>query len=85
MAASHKTNIELRDVNANYNKIAVASINKTQPNIGWETLLANLDAKTDSIDVAQPAYYDKLNALLKSISINDWKIYLKAEHPGELC
>ncbi len=78
IAASHKTNIELRDVNANFNKTAVASINKTQPNMGWETLLANLDAKTDSIDMAQPAYYDKLNALLASIPINDWKIYLTA-------
>jgi len=78
MAASHKTNIELRDVNANYHKTAVASIGKTQPNISWEALLANLDAKTDSIDMAQPAYYDKLNTLLKSISINDWKTYLKA-------
>ncbi|TWI98638.1 putative endopeptidase [Mucilaginibacter frigoritolerans] len=77
-AASHKTNIELRDVNANYHKIAVASINKTQANISWGTLLADLGATTDSIDMAQPAYYDKLNEQLKSISINDWKIYLKA-------
>jgi putative endopeptidase len=78
LAASHKTNIELRDVNANYNKTAVSSISKTQANIGWDTLLAKLDAKTDSIDMGQPGYYDRLNALLKSISINDWKIYLKA-------
>lgn len=78
IAASHKTNVELRDINANYNKIPVASISKTQPNIGWETLLANLDAKTDSIDMSQIPYYVKLNALLKSISIDDWKIYLKA-------
>jgi putative endopeptidase len=78
IASSHKTNIERRDVNANYNKEAVSSISKTQPNIGWETVLADLDAKTDSIDMAQPAYYDKLNALLKSIPIHDWKIYLKA-------
>jgi putative endopeptidase len=78
IAASHKTNIERRDVNANYNKVAVSAINKTQPNIGWGTVLANLDAKTDSIDMAQPAYYDRLNALLKSVPINDWKIYLKA-------
>ncbi len=78
LAASHKTNIEMRAIDANYHKLAVASINKTQPNLGWTTLLANLDAKTDSIDMSQPAYYDKLNALLTSIPINDWKIYLKA-------
>ncbi|MEO7531696.1 MAG: M13 family metallopeptidase [Sediminibacterium sp.] len=78
IAASHKTNIELRDVNNNYNKIGITSISQKQPNIDWTTLLANLDAKTDSIDMAQPAYYNKLNALLKSIPINDWKTYLKA-------
>ena len=78
LAAFHKTNIELRDVDANYHKVTVASINNKQPNVGWETLLGNLDARTDTIDMAQPAYYDKLNALLTSISIGDWKIYLKA-------
>ncbi len=78
LAASHKTNIELRDVNANYNKMAVADLAKRQPNIGWLNVLNDLDAKTDSIDVSQPAYYDKLNTVLKSTSISDWKIYLKA-------
>ena len=78
LAASHRTNIEMRDVNANYNKIAVADLAKKHPNISWTILLDNLGAKTDSADVSQPAYYDKLNTLLKSIPISDWKVYLKA-------
>jgi putative endopeptidase len=78
LAGSHKTNIERRDVNANYHKVAVSAISKTQPTIGWGAVLADLDAKTDSIDMAQPVYYDKLNELLTSIPVNDWKIYLKA-------
>ncbi|MEO8414912.1 MAG: M13 family metallopeptidase [Ginsengibacter sp.] len=78
IAASHKTNIELRDVTANYNKMSVADLTRRQPNIGWPNVLNELDAKTDSIDVGQPAYYDKLNSLLKSVPISDWKIYVKA-------
>ena len=78
LASSHKTNIELRDVNANYNKMAVATLAGREPVIGWPNVLTELGAKTDSIDVSQPAYYDKLNAALKSIAISDWKIYLKA-------
>lgn len=78
IAASHKTNIELRDVNANYNKVSVASISKTQPNIGWETVLADLEAKTDSIDISQLPYYAGLNTLLKSVPLENWKTYLKA-------
>lgn len=79
LAASHRTRIELRDVTANYNKMAVAKLNQEQPNIGWVKLLDNLGAKTDSIDVGQPAYYQQLNVLLTAIPLNNWKLYLKAK------
>jgi putative endopeptidase len=78
LASSHKTNIELRNVNANYNKMAVAALSKKHPNLGWTTLLNNLGTKVDSVNIGQPAYYDKLNTLLTTVSINDWKVYLKA-------
>ncbi|PLK43033.1 M13 family metallopeptidase [Emticicia sp. TH156] len=78
LAASHKTNIERRNVQANYNKLAVADIAKKQPNIGWSTYFSGLGVKIDSLNVQQPAYYDRLNALLTSVSIDDWKAYLKA-------
>ena len=79
IAASHRTRVELRDVKANYNKMAVANLDKQQSNIAWSTLLTNLGAETDSIDIGQPAYYEKLNQLLKSIPLADWKVYLKAK------
>jgi putative endopeptidase len=78
LAASHKTNIELRDVDANYHKFAVAALSKKQPVLGWKTLLTDLGASTDSIDMAQPAYYNKLDTLVKTISLDQWKIYLMA-------
>ena len=78
LATAHRTNIELRDVKANYNKLAVASLSKKHPSINWPTLLNDLGVKVDSVNVGQPAYYDKLNTMLKSVSINDWKTYLKA-------
>ncbi len=78
LATSHRTRVERRDVIANYNMMAVSDLEKSQPNIGWNNFLKQLGAKTDSIDVAQPAYYVKLNEVLKSIPINDWKLYLKA-------
>ncbi len=78
LASSHRNNIELRDVNANYNKMAVATLAKQEPNIGWQNVLNDMGAKTDSIDVGQPAYYIKLNTALKTMPISDWKTYLKA-------
>lgn len=78
LATSHRTNVELRDVKANYNKLSVASLVKKHANLNWTAVLNDLGASVDSVNVGQPAYYDKLNIMLKSVSINDWKIYLKA-------
>lgn len=79
IAGSHKTRVELRDVTANYNKVTVASLVHSEPNIGWESLLKNLGAdNVDSLDMSQPGYYVKLNDLLKSVPLDKWKIYLKA-------
>ena len=78
LAAAHKTKVALRDVQANYNKMAVADLSKRHPNINWNSFLNNLGAKTDSINISQPQYYDALDKLLKKIPIGNWKIYLKA-------
>ncbi|MBD3750655.1 MAG: M13 family metallopeptidase [Sphingobacteriales bacterium] len=78
IAASHSTKVKLRDVKANYNKMAVADLEKKQANIRWQEILLNLGAKTDSINVMQPAYYDQLNKLLVSIPLEHWKVYLEA-------
>ncbi|GAB4025998.1 M13 family metallopeptidase [Spirosoma gilvum] len=78
LATAHRTNVELRDVKANYNKLAVAVLAKKQPALRWTTLLSDLGVKADSVNVGQPAYYNRLNTLLTSVSLPDWKIYLKA-------
>jgi putative endopeptidase len=78
LAASHRTRIELRDVNGNFHKLSVSAMSTRQPAIGWEEVLAALDVRTDSVDMGQLAYYDQLNVLLTSIPVEDWKIYLKA-------
>ncbi|THD69253.1 M13 family peptidase [Robertkochia marina] len=78
MAEAHRTRVERRDVEANYNKFAVTELEEKHPNIGWQEFLNNLGAATDSIDVGQPEYYDALNGLLTSIPVEDWKVYLNA-------
>jgi putative endopeptidase len=78
LAESHKTRIERRVVKENYHKMAVAELDAKIPNIGWSKLLTQLDLKADSVDVRQPAYYQSLNRLLKSVPVVDWQTYLKA-------
>ena len=78
LASSHKTRIERRDVKANYNKFAISEIDEKQPNIDWSNMLAELSLNADSIDMRQPAYYTKLNSMLSTIPVENWKSYLKA-------
>ncbi|OUR91889.1 peptidase M13 [Flavobacteriales bacterium 34_180_T64] len=82
LAQSHKTRIERRVIKENYHKMAVSTLNQKHPNIGWATMLKNLDMEVDSLDVAQPAYYDELNSMLTMIPLEDWKHYLKANSIG---
>lgn len=82
LAQSHKTRIERRIVKENYHKMPVSKLNQKHPNIGWTAMLKNLGMNVDSVDVSQPAYYDTLNTLLTSISLEDWKHYLKANSIG---
>lgn len=78
LAQSHKTRVERRDVKANYNKMSVSDLNKRHANIDWVSFLDNLGAKVDSVDIAQPAYYDALDRMLGSVAIEQWKLFLKA-------
>ena len=78
LAASHKTNIERRNVQANYNKMALSEIAKNQPNIGWIGYFKGLNIKIDSLNMQQPAYYERVDAMLKSVPLKDWKAYLRA-------
>lgn len=78
LATSHKTRIERRVIKENYHKMAVSDLDKDQPNIGWSTLFTTLGMQVDSIDVRQPAYHEKLNAMLTAVPLSQWKLYLKA-------
>jgi putative endopeptidase len=79
LAAAHKTRVERRDVKANYNKIAVAALDKKLSNIGWKNVLNQLHLKVDSVAIKQIGYYTALNSLLGSTPVLDWKMYFKAK------
>lgn len=78
LAESHKTRIERRVVKENYNKMAISELDSKMSSIGFGKMLKQLNLTADSVDIRQPAYYTKLNSMLKSVSLADWKTYLKA-------
>lgn len=80
IAKSHRSPVELRDPEKNYNKKAVADLDKQMPNIAWSQLFSKLGVKADSVNVAQPGYFAALNGLLASRPIDSWKTKLKFDY-----
>jgi len=68
----------LRDPVKNYNKMSVTQFKALTPNLSADKMLATMKvAKADSVIVGQPEFYKGLNQLVKTYSIEDWKVYLK--------
>ncbi|MCC7400275.1 MAG: M13 family metallopeptidase [Chitinophagaceae bacterium] len=76
LAASHKTRVEVRDPQANYNKIPVAAADKKMPVFALGTFLSSLNIKTDSVNIGQPGFFEKVNQMLQSTPLERWKNYL---------
>lgn len=78
LAKSSRKLEALRDPVKNYNKMSVAQFKATVPNLAVDKMLATMKvAKADSVIVGQPEFYKGLNQLVKTYSIEDWKVYLK--------
>lgn len=68
----------LRDPQKNYNKFTIAEFKTMTPEIDWNAVMTSLMVKNpDSLIVGQPEFYQALNKMIKSYSIDDWKVYLK--------
>lgn len=70
LAKSHKAAADLRDPIKNYHKYAVSDLNKLTPNIDWKSFLNTMTAKTDTVLMGQPDYYQALGKLLASTPID---------------
>ncbi|GGC91467.1 peptidase M13 [Flavobacterium lutivivi] len=68
----------LRDPQKNYNKFSIAQFKTQTPDIDWNSVMTSLLVKNpDSVIVGQPEFYVALNKMIKSYSVEDWKVYLK--------
>lgn len=69
---------DTRDPLKNYNKIAFKKIRESYPNIPFEIFTNGVGLKTiDTVIIGQPEFFKALNGYLKSVSLSDWKDYLK--------
>ena len=85
LAKSHRTAVELRDPQKNYNKMSIADLEKKASNVGWKNFFEMINAKVDSVNVAQPEYFAALSSMLSSKSIEFWKTKVKFDYISSNC
>ena len=78
LAKPARTRVELRDPQKNYNKMSQADLQKLTPDFNWSDYFAatNLPVAGD-INVGQPDFFKGANDVFKSVSLDDWKTYLR--------
>lgn len=78
MAAVQLSRVEMRDAYKTYNKFQLEEFSKTTPGMNWRSILSGLKVtREDTVIVNNPAFFVELNQLLKTVSADDWKIYLQ--------
>jgi putative endopeptidase len=78
LARASLTREERRDPHKLYHRMNFAKLKKLAPHFDWATYLKVVDVPTTTaINVAQPAFYKKLDQLLAKRSLADWKTYLR--------
>ncbi len=78
LAEAQMSRVEMRDPYKTYNKYGITQFTELNPAIDWAGLLHNLSVDgADSLVVNNPGFFKTVNNLLSTISLEDWKIYMK--------
>ena len=73
LAKAAKSNVELRDPIANYNKMSVAELQKLVPQINWAEFFTALNVELDSVNIGQVAHLQEVGKLLAEEPLEDIK------------
>jgi putative endopeptidase len=78
MAAASMTLLEQRDPHQVYHKMDLAGIQKISPEINWTAHFAGIGLQNPGeFIVGQPVFIAELGKMLNTVSVDNWKIYLK--------
>ena len=70
--------VQRREPKNVHHKMTLAEFAKLTPSFDWMAYLAEVGAPAfASLDVSDPDFFEALEPLLKSVSIADWKVYLR--------
>jgi putative endopeptidase len=78
LAKVSMTKIEQRNYQIQYNKMSLDGLAKLTPAIDWNNYLNLVGVHNiDSVIVTQPDFFKEVNKLISTVSISDWKTYLR--------
>ncbi len=78
MAAASMPNVELRDPEKTYHKMALADLDAMTPDFSWTAYLKlQGHPEVKQVNVGQPDFFRALDAQLKATPIEDWKTYFR--------
>ncbi len=78
LAGASMTNVELRDPQKVYHRLDLVGLKKIAPDVSWDAYLAGLGFPSiTAINVAQPDFVKKFDAMTKSLPAADWRTYLR--------
>jgi len=70
--------VEQRDPQKQYNPFTKAELLKLAPNVNFETYFNSLGIKMpENLVLNQPKFYEGLNTIINSVTIAEWKVFLK--------
>jgi endothelin-converting enzyme/putative endopeptidase len=85
LASASMTKIDLRDPQKIYHRVDVDGLKKLAPDLGWSLYLQGLGFPAISaINVAQPEFVKKLDAMSTSAPIGEWRTYLRWHLSAEM-
>lgn len=78
LANAQMSRIQMRDPNATYNKFSVRALTDLTPGIDWAMMLHESKINgADSVLVNNPGFLKKVDNMLKSIPVAEWRSYLR--------
>lgn len=78
LAENSSTRVQRRDPEANYHPMNRTELSALTPHFDWRNYFAGVGLPTiDKINVGQPQFFKAADKFLTSISLDDWKTYLR--------
>ncbi|HSW92816.1 MAG TPA: M13 family metallopeptidase [Gammaproteobacteria bacterium] len=78
LAKASMPRILMRNPRAVYHPMSLETLQTMTPDFSWRSYFSDMGLKTlDHVNLAMPAFFKIINAELKTVSLQDWKIYLR--------